>query len=177
MTAGAAYFPKHAASDFSKMKLLPKVGYDHDHPLQPNHNVVIEPTAYEPSGEFTDYQSFITSARIPAAKTYNSQGAWSQNATPKTSKVMDGIMINHNTNARLQQTISVPHKSTVSQPVSSGSVFEKVGGYIKPPRPESASSGIGYRTNMEDDKSSERWNTHLQERSRNRWSRASSSVR
>jgi hypothetical protein len=58
--------------------------------------------------------------------------------------------------------------------VSSGGVFEKVGDYIKPPRPL---SGVSYTTNMEDDKSSVRGNTYPQGRLGNRWSRVSGSIR
>jgi hypothetical protein len=137
VAAGAAYVPKHAASDFSKMKLPPKV--DHNQPLQPGDNVTIRPAAYEPSDEFTDYQNFIASERITAARTYNSHGIWSpNNATPKTSKVMDNIMASHNADVRLQRTISVSKRSTIPRPVSGASVFGKVGDYVKPARPGSA---------------------------------------
>ena len=136
VAAGAAYVPKHAASDFSKMKLPPKA--DHDQPLQPGDNVTVRPAPYEPSDEFTDYQNFIASARITAARSYNSHGIWRpNNATPKTSKVMDDIMANHNADVRLQRTISASKRSSVPRPVSGASVFEKVGDYIKPTRPES----------------------------------------
>jgi hypothetical protein len=136
VAAGAAYIPKHAASDFSKMKLPPKV--DHTQPLQPGDNVTIRPAAYEPSDEFTDYQNFIASARITAASTYNSHGIWSpNNATPKTSKIMDDMMANHNADVGLQRTIPASKRSSIPRPVSGASVFEKVGDYIKPARPES----------------------------------------
>jgi hypothetical protein len=136
VAAGAVYVPKHAASDFSKMKLPLKV--DHNQPFQPGDNVTIRHAAYVPSDEFTDYQNFIASARITAARTYNSHGIWSpNNATPKTSKVMDDIMANHNADVRLQRKISASKRSSIPRPVSGTSVFEKVGDYIKPARPES----------------------------------------
>jgi hypothetical protein len=136
VAAGAAYVPKHAASDFSKMKLPSKV--EHDQPLQPGDNVTIRPTTYEPSDGFTDYQNFIASARITAARTYNSHGIWSPNkATPKVSRVMDDIMANHNAGVRLQRTVSASNRSSIPRPVSGVSVFGKVGDYIKPTRPES----------------------------------------
>jgi hypothetical protein len=139
VAAGAAYVPKHAASDFSKMKQFPKS--DYDHPLQPGDSVTIRPAAYEPSDESTDYQNFIASARITTARTYNSHGIWSPNvATSKASRVMDDIIANHNLDVRLQRTTSASKRSSTARPVSSASVFGKVGHYLKPPRPESGTT-------------------------------------
>jgi hypothetical protein len=136
VAASAAYVPKHAASDFFKMKLSPKVGLVQ--PLQPGDNVTIRPAAYQSSDNFTDYQKFIASARITAARTYNSHGILSPNkAIPKTSKVMDDIMANHSADVRLQRTISASKRSSMPRPISGASVFGKVGDYLKPPRPES----------------------------------------
>ncbi|CZR63267.1 uncharacterized protein PAC_13164 [Phialocephala subalpina] len=146
-----AYTPKHAASDFSKLKLAPKMAdtpsqTPRSAPQQASKAVPITPPNEDDNN---DFQLFLAQARAAAARTYNTTGVISPNKSrPQVSSKMQQIVAKHQETVR-QPAISISQQSVASKPTS---IFDKVGEYIKPSKPESMYS---QRTGFSmDDKSS-----------------------
>ncbi|KAF4637738.1 hypothetical protein G7Y89_g350 [Cudoniella acicularis] len=155
-----AYMPKHAAVDFSKINSAPDINsansiiqaeesrrvmnkrsqtIDHD-PMILN---AFSKRGSQIIDDSVDFQLFLASSRIVTAQKLNSGLAPPNltSVTPRTSRIMDEITANHHLNVRDRATLVSQGKRGMSRsrPVSmAGSVFERVGEYLKPTMPDEA---------------------------------------
>ena len=167
-----AYVPKHAASDFSQMNLPTKIYRDDPlirsrrNSLQAGDPLSVRPAVFEPNEDSTDYQNFLAESPAAEARTYRSRPILPslKTTTPQVSQIMNEITANHHASMR-EPARSISQRSATSKPVSrGGNIFDRVGEYIKPSRPESVySQRTGYTSFLGDDKSSFKGSVYVPE--------------
>ncbi|PVH82150.1 hypothetical protein DL98DRAFT_620907 [Cadophora sp. DSE1049] len=132
----AAYQPKHAASDFPKLKLpfnLDSNGLA-QHPSDQNTNTARH-QPHMSDADLDDYQRFLKASRLAAAGNYNSYGVISSsNFAPKTSQMMQEIISNRQSMEReRERAYAMSQRSTASRQGSkAGSIIDRVAEYLRP---------------------------------------------
>lgn len=152
----AAYQPKHAASDFSKLNLpfnLDSNGLA-QHPSDQNTNTNAPGhNSHMSDADLDDYQRFLKASRLAAAGNYNSYGVISSsNFTPKTSQMMQEIISNRQSMDReRERAYAMSQRSTTSRQGSkAGSIFDRVAEYVRPGRAGSTRSQRTGFTSLDD---------------------------
>lgn len=178
------YVPTHAATDFSRMNIIPKVGaYDPLQEFTQSLNIdaplTIRPTPHETTPDSTDFQNFLKESRQAAITNTNSR--WDKTTALHASHIEDEITPNHYATRR-EQAMSISHRSTDSKPANRGrarSFVGMVGEYIKPTRSESVyGQSTAYLFHGGDDRSSMRGSVPTgQESSETRWSKVTRPIR